>query len=60
VVHDDEAAKRITELERKVGEQALEIDFFRRTLRHVKAPPRRATGVAARAYSVRRGTNRRP
>jgi transposase len=34
---NDEAAKRIAELERKVGEQALEIDFFERALRHIKA-----------------------
>ena len=33
----DEAAKRIAELERKVGEQALEIDFFERALRQLKA-----------------------
>jgi transposase-like protein len=34
---DSEATKRIAELERKVGEQALEIDFFERALRHIKA-----------------------
>lgn len=38
----DETATRIAELERKVGEQALEIDFFERALRHIKA------GISAR------------
>ena len=33
---DREAAKRIAELERKVGEQALEIDFFEKALRHIR------------------------
>ena len=42
----DAAAKRIAELERKVGEQALEIDFFERALRQLKA---------ARVPSDRRG-----
>jgi transposase-like protein len=37
-LQDGEATKRIAELERKVGEQALEIDFFERALRHVRAP----------------------
>ena len=44
-VEAEAAAKRIAELERKVGEQGLEIDFFRRALRHTKArtaPERRA------------------
>jgi transposase-like protein len=41
---DEDAAKQVAELERKVGEQALEIDFFRRALRHVKAPPRPNAG----------------
>jgi transposase len=30
---------RLVELERKVGQQALELDFFKEALRHVKAPP---------------------
>jgi transposase len=29
---------RLVELERKVGQQALELDFFKEALRHVKAP----------------------
>ena len=31
-----EARRRIEELERKVGQQQLEVDFFRAALRHVK------------------------
>lgn len=50
-VVDRAAAKRIAELERKVGEQALGIDFFRRALRHVKAPPRPSDGRGAAASS---------
>jgi transposase-like protein len=30
------AARRIAELERKIGQQQLELDFFRAALRHVK------------------------
>ena len=31
-----EAARRIAELERKVGQQALDLDFFRRAFKRVK------------------------
>lgn len=40
----DQEAKRIAELERKLGEQALEIDFFDRALRHIKASRPRSAG----------------
>jgi transposase len=30
---------RLVELERKVGQQAVELDFFKQALRYVKAPP---------------------
>src|SRR5262245_18154075 len=38
---DVAASERVAELERKIGQQALELDFFARALRHVKAsaPP---------------------
>ena len=37
-VHDPAAAARqIAELERKIGQQQLELDFFRAALRHVRA-----------------------
>jgi len=42
-------ADRIAKLERKVGQQALELDFFARALRHVKAsaPPSDGRGAGA-------------
>lgn len=42
---------RLVELERKVGQQAVELDFFREALRHVKAPPRPSGGRGGRASS---------
>jgi transposase-like protein len=46
-----DAQERIAALERKVGQQALELDFFARALRHVKAPPRPNDGSGATASS---------
>jgi hypothetical protein len=39
--HAGESARdsRLVELERKVGQQTVELDFFKEALRHVKAPP---------------------
>ncbi len=49
-----EAAKRkIAELERKVGQQALELDFFQQTLRRFKEP-RPAPGAPGVNASSRR------
>jgi transposase len=42
---------RLVELERKVGQQAVELDFFKEALRHVKEPPRRSGGPGAKASS---------
>ena len=42
---------RLVELERKVGQQALELDFFKAALRHVKAPPRPNGGRGGTASS---------
>jgi transposase-like protein len=37
LLHEGEAARRrIAELERKIGEQQADLDFFRQALRHVK------------------------
>jgi transposase-like protein len=36
--------RRIVELERKVAQQELDLDFFRQALRHVKARQQEATG----------------
>jgi transposase-like protein len=51
-----EAQARIAELERKVGQQAVELDFFERALRHVKASrrPNDGSGAAASSPSSRR------
>lgn len=38
------AAERIGELERKIGQQQLELDFFRQALRQVKEARRPSTG----------------
>ena len=42
---------RLVELERKVGQQAVELDFFRQALRHVTEPPPPNGGRGARASS---------
>ena len=42
---------RLAELERKVGQQAVELDFFKAALRHVKAPPPPSGGRGGRASS---------
>jgi transposase len=38
------ARKRIAELERKIGQQQLELDFFRQALRQVTEARRLSTG----------------
>jgi transposase len=42
---------RVVELERKVGQQAVELDFFKEALRHVKEPRRPSGGRGGRASS---------
>jgi transposase len=51
--HAGNAARdsRLVELERKVGQQAVELDFFKEALRHVKEPPRPSGGRGARVSS---------
>lgn len=46
-----DAAARIAALERKVGQQAVELDFFARALRHIEAsaPPSGGRGAGASA-----------
>jgi transposase len=50
------AHKRIAELERKVGQQQLDLDFFQRALRHVGAPRQPGTrpGVTGSTKSSKR------
>ena len=42
------AQRRIEELERKIGQQQLDLDFFRAALRHVREPARRRAILARR------------
>jgi transposase len=50
------ARRQIAELQRKVGEQQVDLDFFRRALRHVEETRRAATarGGAASTKSSKR------
>jgi transposase-like protein len=52
----DAARKRIAELERKIGQQQVDIDFFRRALRQVRGArrPSAELGVTASTKSSRR------
>lgn len=52
----DPGAERIAELERKVGQQAVELDFFKRALRHIKAarPANAGRGASASSRSSTR------
>jgi transposase len=43
----DAAGKRIAELERKIGQQQVELDFFRQALRQVKGARRPSDGAGA-------------
>jgi len=47
------ARRRVAELERKVGQQQLELDFFRQALRQVGAQRRPSDGPGATASSRR-------
>ena len=46
------ARRRIAELERKIGEQQADLDFFRQALRHVKAR-QQAAGVSGGLRSTK-------
>lgn len=46
------ARRRIAELERKIGEQQGDLDFFRQALRHVKVR-QQAAGVSGRPQSTK-------
>ncbi len=45
------ASERVAELERKIGQQALELDFFVRALRHIKVSAPASDGRGAGASS---------
>jgi transposase-like protein len=46
-----EARRQIAELERKVGQQQLDLDFFRQALRHFEASNQAESGPGATASS---------
>jgi transposase len=50
---EDAAARRIAELERKVGQQALDLDFFRRAFKRVKELRRKDAAPGATASTER-------
>jgi transposase-like protein len=48
-----EARRQIAELQRKVGQQQLDLDFFKQALRHFEASRRPSSGPGATASSPR-------
>jgi transposase-like protein len=49
------AARRIAELERKIGQQALDLDFFRRAFKRVKESRRKPAEPGATASTPKSG-----
>lgn len=50
---EEAAARRVVELERKIGQQALDIDFLRRAFKRVKEARRKNTETGATASTGR-------
>ena len=50
---EDAAARRIRELEHKIGQQAMDIDFLRRAFKRVKESRRKSTEGGATASTPR-------
>jgi transposase-like protein len=50
---EEAAARRVAELERKIGQQALDIDFLRRAFKRVKESRRNNIGAGAKASTER-------
>ena len=50
---EEAAARRVAELERKIGQQALDIDFLRRAFKRVKESRRNNTAAGAKASTER-------
>lgn len=50
---EDAAARRIRELEHKIGQQAMDIDFLQRVFKRVKESRRKNTGGGATASTPR-------
>jgi transposase len=51
----EEAAKHIAELERKVGQQSLEVDFLKRAFKHVKELRQQSSKPGGTASTERSG-----
>jgi transposase len=51
-----QARRKIAELERKIGQQQLDVDFFKQALRHIEAARQRnsARGLTASSPTSRR------
>jgi transposase len=50
---EEAAARRIAELERKIGQQAVDLDFFRRAFKRVKESRRKNAAAGATASTER-------
>jgi transposase-like protein len=50
---EEAAARRVAELERKIGQQALDLDFLRRAFKRVKESRRKNTGSGGTASTER-------
>jgi transposase len=50
---EEATARRVAELERKIGQQALDLDFLRRAFKRVKESRRNSTGPGATASTGR-------
>jgi len=50
---EEASARRIAELERKIGQQTLDLDFFRRAFKRVKESRRTSTGPGGTASTGR-------
>ena len=50
---EEAAARRVAELERKIGQQALDLDFLRRAFKRVKESRRKNTTAGATASTER-------
>jgi transposase-like protein len=50
---EEAAARRVAELERKIGQQALDLDFLRRAFKRVKESRRKNTAAGATASTER-------
>lgn len=53
VAPEEAAARRVTELERKIGQQALDIDFLRRAFKRVKESRRKNVETGGTASTER-------